>query len=81
MSEFRALFSEELLAPDTPISVGAVTLMFTDLKASTAMYEEIGEAPAYALARRHFSLLRESIAKCDGTVVKDHRRFGDARVL
>src|SRR5207237_6270315 len=59
MSEFRTLFSEEVLAPDTPISVGAVALMFTDLKASTALYEVIGEAPAYGLVRRHFDLLRE----------------------
>jgi class 3 adenylate cyclase len=75
MSEFRTLFAEEVLSPDTPISVGAVALMFTDLKASTHMYEEIGEAPAYALVRRHFDLLRETIAACDGTIVKT---IGDA---
>lgn len=70
MSEFRTLFSEEVLAPETPISVGAVALMFTDLKASTTLYEEIGEAPAYGLVRRHFDLLRETIAKAEGTLVK-----------
>src|SRR6516164_7114382 len=56
MSEFRTLFSKEVLAPETPISVGAVALMFTDLKGSTSLYEEIGEAPAYALVSRHFDL-------------------------
>jgi len=70
MNEFRTLFAEEVLAPDIPISVGAVTLMFTDLKASTTLYEKIGEAPAYALVRRHFDLLRETIARCEGTLVK-----------
>jgi adenylate cyclase len=75
MSEFRSLFSEEVLSPDTPISVGAITLMFTDLKASTSLYENIGEAPAYALVRRHFDLLKETIARCDGTLVKT---IGDA---
>jgi adenylate cyclase len=75
MSEFRTLFAEEVLSPETPISVGAVALMFTDLKASTSMYEEIGEAPAYALVRRHFDLLRETIARCEGTIVKT---IGDA---
>ena len=75
MSEFRTLFSEEVLSPDTPISVGAVALMFTDLKASTTLYEEIGEAPAYALVSRHFGLLRNAIAKCDGAIVKT---IGDA---
>jgi adenylate cyclase len=75
MSEFRTLFAEEVLSPETPISVGAVALMFTDLKASTSLYEEIGEAPAYALVRRHFDLLRETIARCEGTIVKT---IGDA---
>jgi len=75
MSEFRTLFSEDVLSPDTPISVGAVTLMFTDLKSSTSLYEEIGEAPAYALVQRHFDLLRETIAHCDGTLIKT---IGDA---
>lgn len=70
MSEFRTLFSEEVLSPDTPISVGAITLLFTDLKASTSLYEQIGEAPAYGIVRRHFDLLREIIAKGDGTLVK-----------
>jgi adenylate cyclase len=70
MNEFRTLFSEEVLAPDLPISVGAVALMFTDLKASTSMYEELGDAPAYAHVQRHFDLLREVVARCEGTVVK-----------
>jgi class 3 adenylate cyclase len=75
MSEFRTLFSEEVLSPETPVSVGAVALMFTDLKSSTTLYEHIGEAPAYGLVRRHFDLLRETIAKSDGTLVKT---IGDA---
>jgi class 3 adenylate cyclase len=75
MNEFRTLFSQEVLSPDTPISVGAVALMFTDLKASTNLYEEIGEAPAYALVSHHFRLLRDAIAKCDGAIVKT---IGDA---
>jgi class 3 adenylate cyclase len=70
MSEFRSLFSQEVLSPETPISVGAVALMFTDLKASTSLYEKIGEAPAYGLVQRHFDLLRETIARMDGTLIK-----------
>ncbi len=75
MQEFRTLFSEEVLAPETPISVGAVTLLFTDLKASTALYESIGEAPAYGLVQRHFDLLREVVSKAEGAIVKT---IGDA---
>ena len=47
MNEFRTLFSEEVLQPDMPISVGVLTLMFPDLKASTSLYEKIGEAPLF----------------------------------
>ena len=75
MQEFRTLFSAEVLAPENPISVGAVTLLFTDLKSSTAMYESIGEAPAYGLVQRHFDLLREVVSKADGAIVKT---IGDA---
>jgi adenylate cyclase len=75
MQEFRTLFSEEVLSPETPISVGAVTLLFTDLKSSTAMYESIGEAPAYGLVQRHFDLLREVVSKAEGAIVKT---IGDA---
>jgi class 3 adenylate cyclase len=75
MSEFRTLFSEEVLSPDTPVSVGAVTLVFTDLKGSTNMYEEIGDASAFAYVQRHFDLLTEAVAKFDGAVVKT---IGDA---
>ncbi len=70
LSEFRTLFSEDVLTPDTPISVGAIALMFTDLKASTSLYEKIGEAPAYGLVRRHFDLLRETLARCNGSLIK-----------
>jgi len=75
MNEFRTLFSEEVLQPDTLVSVGAVTLLFTDLKSSTALYEAIGEAPAYGLVRRHFDLLKDCIARHDGGLVKT---IGDA---
>ncbi len=70
MNEFRTLFSEEVLRPETPISVGAVTLLFSDLKSSTMLYEDIGEAPAYGLVRRHFDLLKECISRSDGALVK-----------
>jgi len=75
MQEFRTLFSEEVLAPETPISVGAVTLLFTDLKASTALYESIGEAPAYSLVQRHFDILRDIVSTSEGAIVKT---IGDA---
>ena len=46
LQDFRDLFSRELLAPGVGLQVGQVTLMFTDLKGSTRMYEEIGDVKA-----------------------------------
>ena len=75
IQEFRTLFSEEVVSPENPVSVGSVTLMFTDLQSSTMLYEDIGEAPAYGLMRRHFGLLQQRISSADGAIVKT---IGDA---
>jgi class 3 adenylate cyclase len=75
LSEFRDLFSSEVLAPDTEIRAGTITLMFTDLRASTSMYESIGDTAAYRLVREHFELLRVIVQRHNGTFVKT---IGDA---
>lgn len=41
---FRDLFANEALRPDEPISVGTLTVIFTDLRDSTRFYLEIGDA-------------------------------------
>jgi class 3 adenylate cyclase len=75
LMEFRDLFSNELLAPGQGIQVGQVTLMFTDLKGSTRMYEQIGDVKAFALVRDHFTVLSDCIRQADGGIVKT---IGDA---
>jgi class 3 adenylate cyclase len=75
MQEFRDLFGSEVLAPEQNIGVESVTILFSDLLASTRLYEETGDAPAYGHVRRHFEFLKERIARCRGAVVKT---IGDA---
>jgi class 3 adenylate cyclase len=75
MQEFRDLFSSEVLAPGQGIGVEAVTILFSDLKESTRLYEEAGDAPAYGHVRRHFDFLKERVGRCRGAVVKT---IGDA---
>ena len=75
LPEFRSLFSSEALSADRQIRVGTICLMFTDLEASTSMYERVGEASAYARVREHFELLREVVEAEDGTFLKT---IGDA---
>ena len=72
---FRDLFAAEALRPGEQISVGTLTVLFTDLRDSTRLYREIGDATAFGRVMNHFDVLRKSIAEHDGAVVKT---IGDA---
>jgi class 3 adenylate cyclase len=72
---FRDLFSRDLLRPGERISVGAMTIVFTDLKNSTRLYREIGDAPAFGRVLDHFDTLKAAIAEEEGAIVKT---MGDA---
>ena len=72
---FRDLFHTESIPPSSGLELKNLTLLFTDLKGSTAMYERIGDFNAYGLVREHFALLREIIATHRGAIVKT---MGDA---
>ena len=72
---FRDLFSSEVLRPGEEISVGSTTLMFTDLRNSTKMYRDIGDAPAFGRVREHFEILENAVAAEGGSIVKT---MGDA---
>jgi len=72
---FRDLFASEVLRPGEQISVGAMTVVFTDLKNSTQLYQEIGDAPAFGRVLTHFEILKAACAEENGAVVKT---MGDA---
>jgi class 3 adenylate cyclase len=72
---FRDLFSREVLRPGEQISVGALTIVFTDLKNSTQLYQEIGDAPAFGRVLTHFEILKAAVAAEGGAIVKT---MGDA---
>lgn len=67
---FRDLFASEVLRPGEEISVGNVTLMFTDLRESTRLYRQIGDAPAFGRVREHFVILERAVAAEGGSIVK-----------
>ncbi len=75
MQAFRELFAAEALRPGDDVAVGRVTLMFTDLRGSTALYARIGDAAAYRLVREHFAFLADRVREHDGGIVKT---IGDA---
>jgi class 3 adenylate cyclase len=72
---FRDLFAAEALRPGDRINVGQLTLLFTDLRDSTRMYRQAGDAVAFGTVMNHFDVLREAIAAEGGSVVKT---LGDA---
>src|SRR5882672_3143560 len=72
---FRDLFSNEALRRGEQISVGTLTVLFTDLRNSTQLYREIGDATAFGRVMNHFDVLKKVIAEEDGALVKT---IGDA---
>jgi adenylate cyclase len=72
---FRDLFASEALRPGEQISVGTLTVLFTDLKNSTRLYREIGDATAFGHVMNHFDVLKEMISAEGGALVKT---IGDA---
>jgi len=72
---FRDLFATEALRPGEPISVGSLTVVFTDLRDSTRFYRDVGDAPAFGSVMNHLELLRETVRGEDGAIVK---AMGDA---
>lgn len=72
---FRDLFSSEALRPGEQISVGSLAVLFTDLRDSTQLYRQIGDAPAFGRVMNHFDVLRRAIDAEGGAIVKT---IGDA---
>ncbi|HWA87318.1 MAG TPA: DUF5939 domain-containing protein [Opitutus sp.] len=72
---FRDLFSSEVLRRGEKISVGSITIVFTDLKNSTRLYQEIGDAPAFGRVLTHFEILKAAVADEGGAIIKT---MGDA---
>jgi len=75
LQEFRELFSSEVLAPGVQMSIASITLLFTDLKGSTALYERFGDPKVFPRVREHFDELTEAVRGEGGAVVKT---IGDA---
>lgn len=72
---FLDLFSEETIVAGEGLAVQRLTLLFTDLRGSTALYDRIGDLKAFDLVRVHFGYLRRCIARNSGALVKT---IGDA---
>ncbi len=73
--DFLNLFATEAPASGVELSVGHLALLFTDLTGSTAMYERLGDARAFAVVEEHFQAMTAAVAEHGGAVIKT---MGDA---
>jgi len=75
LPDFVDLFATEAPAAGLELSIGRMTLLFSDLTGSTALYERVGDARAYAVVQEHFRVMEQAIGDHEGAVIKT---MGDA---
>jgi len=72
---FHELFRAEVFQESEGFGVKDITVLFTDLKGSTQLYQREGDLNAYALVRQHYGILSHCVTRQHGAVVKT---IGDA---
>jgi len=72
---FRDLFRLQTLRDDLTLNMKSLTLLFTDLKGSTDLYDATGDAFAYNLIQEHFKILSKAVRLHSGAIIKT---MGDA---
>lgn len=72
---FRDLFHIQSLPTDLQLKVSNITILFTDLKSSTELYEKKGDISAYNIVQKHFELLKAATREFSGAIIKT---IGDA---
>lgn len=72
---FRELIGSDILLVDQSLEILKVTILFTDLKGSTKLYNDLGDVKAFSLVRNHFSILFDKIKINNGVPIKT---IGDA---
>ena len=72
---FRDLYRSGAFDPEQRFKITSLTVLFTDLKGSTALYDRVGDLAAFDLVRSHFGELLAVVSAEGGAVVKT---IGDA---
>lgn len=75
MPEYMDLFATEAPATGVDLTIGALAVLFSDLTGTTALYEDLGDARAFALVEEHFRAVAALVERHGGSVVKT---MGDA---
>jgi class 3 adenylate cyclase len=72
---FRDLYRNGTFDPEQRFKITSLTILFTDLRGSTALYDKVGDLAAFDLVRSHFGELLSAVSAEGGAVVKT---IGDA---
>ncbi len=72
---FREVYKIQHLSKNLNLNIRSLTIMFTDLRGSTEMYDKAGDVFAYSLVQEHFRILTDSVRKFHGAIIKT---MGDA---
>jgi class 3 adenylate cyclase len=72
---FQDIYRTDALDVNQRLRITSLTVLFSDLKGSTELYERVGDLVAYDLVQSHFRVLNEAVAMESGAVVKT---IGDA---
>ncbi len=72
---FRDLYRSGTFDPEQRFKITSLTILFTDLRGSTALYDRVGDLAAFDLVRSHFGELIGAVTAEGGAVVKT---IGDA---
>jgi class 3 adenylate cyclase len=67
---FRDIYGASAIDVDQRLKITSLTFLFTDLRGSTELYEQVGDLVAFDLVRAHFQLLTEIVGAEAGAVVK-----------
>jgi class 3 adenylate cyclase len=67
---FRELLTRQILPEGQSLGVKRLAVFFSDLRGSTALYERVGDAQAYAWVCEHFRVIFDAATRNHGTAVK-----------
>lgn len=73
--DFLDLFATEAPATGVDLAISNLAVLFSDLTGSTALYERVGDARAFAIVEEHFRAMEKAVNAHGGAVVKT---MGDA---
>lgn len=75
LQSYKELYELDVFPNDIELGASSLAFIFTDLKGSTKMYSEIGDAASFMRVKAHFDVLETIIKKHKGAIVKT---IGDA---